>query len=545
MYAKDNVMPQATPEHRRGAEFDSRRKLMRQDLMGAMAVLLAATWAGVAFAADHVTTANGVVEGITASSGVRNFRGVPFAAPPVGDLRWKPPQPVKDWDGLREAKVFAPAPVQKSFLDALIGAPRDQSEDCLYLNIWTPAKDAGERLPVMVWIHGGAFLSGSTGMPLYDGTRLAEKGVLVVSVAYRVGPFGFLAHPELSREGGGISGNYGLLDQIAGLRWVRDNIAPFGGDPARVTIFGESAGGISVSMLAASPKAKGLFQRAISQSGGSFAPPKFAQEGGQNVRPLSISEAAGERYFAALGVKGAAAARTLPAADLFKASGEWWPVFDGEVLPGDQYELYEAGRFNDTPILVGTNSDEGALFARPGVTSEGFAAFIRGGFGDHADAVLAAYPHATPAEAFKASKDIFRDSALAWHTWAWARLQSEKGKGKAFVYYFDHRTPQSPGGANHGAEMAYVFRNLGTPNRPPRAEDVALSDLMSTYWVNFARTGDPNGEGLPEWPAFTTASQRVMHLDAVPGARPVPNLKQFEALDSYYAWRREQVKKER
>jgi para-nitrobenzyl esterase len=185
------------------------------------------------------------------------------------------------------------------------------------------------------------------------------------------------------------------------------------------------------------------------------------------------------------------------------------------------------------------------MFARPGVTPEGFAAFIRGGFGDHADAVLAAYPHATPAEAFKASKDIFRDSALAWHTWAWARLQSEKGRGKAFVYYFDHRTPQSPGGANHGAEMAYAFRNLGRAGRPPRPEDAALSDLMSTYWVNFARAGDPNGEGLPTWSPFTATDPRVMVLDATPGMEPVPNLKQLEALDAYFAWRREQAKTKR
>jgi para-nitrobenzyl esterase len=397
----------------------------------------------------------------------------------------------------------------------------------------------------MVWIYGGAFVSGDTSFPLFEMTRLAEKGVVVVSVAYRVGPLGFLAHPELSREGGGVSGNYGLLDQMAGLRWVRDNIAAFGGDPARVTIFGESAGGIAVSMLAASPRAKGLFHRAISQSGGSFAPPKFGQEGGQNVRPLKVAEADGERYFESLGVRDLAAARAVPAADLLKKDSQWWPVFDGEVLPGDQYELYEAGRFNDTPILVGTNSDEGAMFARPGVTPEGFAAFIRGGFGDHADAVLAAYSHATPAEALKASKDIFRDSALAWHTWAWARLQAEKGRGKAFVYYFDHRTPESPEGANHGAEMAYAFRNLGRAGRPPRPEDAALSDLMSTYWVNFARAGDPNGEGLPTWSPFTATDPRVMVLDATPGMEPVLNLKQLEALDAYYAWRRQQAKKKR
>jgi para-nitrobenzyl esterase len=510
-----------------------------------MTVLLTATSAVGVSAADRVKTANGVVEGTTARSGIRIFRGIPFAAPPVGDLRWKPPQPVKSWDGVREAKAFAAPPIQKSFLEDVFGPPKNQSEDCLYLNVWTPAKAAAEPLPVMVWIYGGAFVSGDTSFPLFEGTRLAEKGVVVVSVAYRVGPLGFLAHPELSREGGGVSGNYGLRDQIAGLQWVRNNIAAFGGDPARVTIFGESAGGISVSMLAATPKAKGLFQRAISQSGGSFAPPKFDQEGGQKVRPLSVAEAEGKRYFATLGAKDLAAARALPAADLLKVGGDWWPVCDGEVLPGDQYELYQAGRFNDTPILVGTNSDEGALFFRPGVTPKAFVAQIRAGFGDHADAILATYPHATPAEAFKASKDIFRDSALAWHTWTWARLQSEKGKGKAFVYYFDHRTPQSPDGANHGADLVYVFGHLGLPGRPPRPEDVALSERMRTYWVNFTRTGDPNGKGLPEWSSFTAANPKVMYFDGSPGMRPVPNLKQLKALDAYYAWRREQAKEKR
>jgi para-nitrobenzyl esterase len=262
------------------------------------------------------------------------------------------------------------------------------------------------------------------------------------------------------------------------------------------------------------------------------------------VPPLEVAEAQGERFLASLGTKDIAAARALPAQDLLKGGAWWWPVFDGDVLPGDQYELYRAGKFNDTPVLIGTNSDEGAMFVRPGVTTDGFVAQIRGGFGEHAEKILGAYPHATPAEALEASKDIFRDSAFAWHTWAWAKLQAEKGKGKAFVYFFDHRTPQSPDGANHGAEIGYVFRNLGLAGRRPRPEDTAMSDLMSAYWVNFARTGDPNGAGLPEWPSFTVASPMVMFFDSAPGARPVPNLEQLEALDAYYAWRREQVKKQ-
>jgi para-nitrobenzyl esterase len=260
---------------------------------------------------------------------------------------------------------------------------------------------------------------------------------------------------------------------------------------------------------------------------------------------LALAEADGERYLKALDAKDIAAARAVPASNLLKAGGRWWPNFDGSVLLGDQYGLYEAGKFNDTPVLIGTNSDEGAMFTRNGVTSDAFTARIRGGYGDHAESILDAYPHATSAEAFKASKDIFRDSAFAWHTWTWARLQSQNGKGKAYLYYFDHRTPQSAGGANHGAEIAYVFGNLDLPGRTPQPNDEAMSELMRNYWVNFARTGDPNGPDLAEWPAFTAVNERVMQFDSIASVRPTPNLRQLKVLDAYYSWRREQAKKEK
>jgi para-nitrobenzyl esterase len=501
----------------------------------------------------EVPVTGGRVAG-TVANGIASFKGIPFAAPPVGDLRWKAPQPVKPWPGVKKATTYASSCMQDPMFEKLFAATSGLSEDCLYVNVWTPAKSATDALPVMVWIYGGGFVGGMTGIPAYDGARLAEKGVVLVSIAYRVGAFGFLAHPALSKERGKGSGNYGLHDQIAGLRWVRENIARFGGDPSRVTIFGESAGGISVSMLAASPAAKGLFHRAISESGGSFAPPRYTNEGGQNVPPLRVAEAAGERFLKKLGVADIAAARALPAEKVQAAQGPgmattdaFWPVFDGDVLPGDQYELYAAGRFNDTPVLIGTNSDEGALFAAPGATPQRFESAVRDGYGKYAEAVLAAYPHGTPQEAAKAEKDLFRDSLFAWHTWAWARLHAQNGRGKAFVYFFDHRTSRSVGGANHGDDIAFVFRNLNVggimgPPVPPRPEDVAMSELLSSYWVNFAKTGDPNGAGLPPWPAFTTADQRAMHFDTKPGARPVPNLTQLEALDAYYAWRRDEIK---
>lgn len=495
-----------------------------------------------------VTVKDGQLQGVVAD-GVASFKGIPFAAPPVGDLRWKPPAPAKPWTGVRKADAYASGCMQDPGMLKMMGAAANVSEDCLYLNVWTAAKNAGEKRPVMVWIHGGAFVGGMTGTPMFDGTKFAQKGVVLVSIAYRLGVFGFLAHPELSRESGKGSGTYGIQDMIAGLQWVKDNIAQFGGDPSCVTIFGESAGGIAVGMLSAAPPAKGLFQRAISESGGSFAPPRVTDGAGMNVASLKLGESAGENFLKKLGVADIKAARALSAEQIQKVAGggmgggsSFWPVADGTVLPGDPYELYEKGLFNDTPILAGTNSNEGGLFMRGPITAAAFEKQIRSGYGERADVILKAYPHSTDAEAARSSADVFREFAFAWPTWAWARMQSRMGKGKAFVYYFDHRTPSSPDGANHGDEIAYVFQNFQGPGGAPRAEDLALSELIRSYWINFARTGDPNGPGLPEWPAFTEKDQRVMFFNKESGARPIPNLEKLKAFDAYYAWRREQAK---
>ena len=279
--------------------------------------------------------------------------------------------------------------------------------------------------------------------------NLAHKGVVLVSVAYRLGAFGFLAHPELSKEGGKGSGCYGIQDQIAGLKWVHDNISHFGGDPNRVTIFGESAGGISVSMLTVAPAAKGLFQGAISQSGGSMAPDKFGNEAGENVPTLHVAEQSGKEFLSRLGANDIAAARALSAESLQGAVGRgtrFWPVADGETIPGDQYELYQAGKFNDTPILVGTNSDEETLFNRGGVTAETFEQQVRNNT-DRRPMHCWPYMSTPPmAQAAKSGNDLFRESAFAWHTWAWASLQSQKGKGKVYVYYFQYHTANSPEG---------------------------------------------------------------------------------------------------
>jgi len=477
--------------------------------------------------------------------GIVSFKGVPFAAPPVGELRWKAPQPLKAWTGTKTADMYAPGCMQDASMALLMRVAANFSEDCLYLNVWTPAKTASEKRAVMVWIYGGGFAGGMTNVPTYEGTNLAKKGVVVVSVAYRLGGFGFLAHPELSKESGKGSGNYGLQDMIAGLHWVKDNIARFGGDPANVTIFGESAGGIAVSMLSASPAAKGLFAKAISESGGSFQPPRTtANEGSQMTPTLAAAETRGKEFFTKIGAANLAAARAMSAEAIQKAVGPgldtgFWPVADGNVIPGDIYVLYEQGKFNDTPVLIGTNSDEGSLFVQRGVKPTEFENTVRGGFGAKADSVLAAYPHSSDTQALAAARNALRDSLFAWPTWAWARLQTQHGKGKAFVYYFDQRTPQSPNGATHAAELGYVFGTLAPPRGgSPRAEDTKMSELMMSYWTNFAKTGDPNGPGLPAWPAFSKSEEPVMFLDANPSARPVPNKPQLEAIDQYFAWRR-------
>src|ERR1700733_1472717 len=493
-----------------------------------------------------VQTQSGLVQGAT-EDGIAVYKGIPFAAPPLGDLRWRAPQQPAAWTGVRGATKFAPACTQVPVVNPTFGMDAiTTNEDCLYLNVWTPAKSPNDRLAVMVWIYGGGFTLGSTSMATYNGANLAKKGVILVSVAYRLGEFGFLAHPELTAEQGGHSGNYGLLDQIAGLRWVKRNIAAFGGNPNRVTIFGESAGGISVSMLSASPLAKGLFRGAISESGGNFAPERQGHAGGENMDSLSTAEKNGAALLAKPGVASIADARKRSAEDVLKSSppglGGSWPIFDGYVLLGDQYKLYEEGKYNDTPILIASNADERGLFVAQ-TSSAAYQAQIKAGYGDYADKIFAAYPGDTDAHALRSARDMFRDATFAWPTWAWAQLQSKTGKGKVYVYYFSHRPsyPNAPNfkdwGAAHGAEISYVFGNF-SQQMPASEADKKVSDEVSTYWTNFAKTGDPNGGGLPSWPAFTNANQQVMKLNDPSQAVPVPHTDQLKVLDAYFAWRR-------
>lgn len=496
-----------------------------------------------------VQVEGGLVQGV-GEDGITVYKGIPFAAPPTGDLRWKAPQPVIPWDGVLVADEFGSACPQIAFpstssMDNSVG---NMSEDCLYLNVWTPATSSTEQLPVMVWIHGGGFAIGAPSVPNYSGELLAQKGVVLVSIAYRLGALGFMAHPELSAENGrGVSGNYGLLDQIAGLRWVQNNIAAFGGDPGNVTIFGESAGGISVSMLCASPLAKGLFQRAISESGGSFGPVK--ERRGDGIQSLQGAEKQGSDFAERMGARSLAELRAMspekflqdPSANM----GGFWPIGDGYVITEDQYTLYSNGQYNDVDVIIGTNSDEGALFAH-GVNVEQHKALLQERFGPLADNALEVYPATNDAVALQSSRNIFRDALFAWHSWIWAKLQQETGKSNVYLYYFDQRRPpfqkgEPIEGAGHSDEINYVFGHVDhNPNFQYTDEDRQLSAIIMNYWVNFATTGNPNGEGLPEWTQFDDGENSVMYLKGTePSSGPVPNRPQLEFMDEYFKWLRE------
>ncbi len=506
--------------------------------------------------ADTVQVDSGLLEG-TEENGLRVFRGIPFAAPPVNELRWREPQPLQPWPGTRPATDFGPAcPQGQVAADGTLG--ENISEDCLYLNVWTPAASAEDKLPVLVWVYGGGFGGGRTSDPLFNGAPLAEKGVVYVSLAYRVGVMGFMAHPELSEEnramhGAAASGNYGLLDLVSGLQWVKQNIAAFGGDPERVTIWGESAGGIAVSMLAVSPLAEGLFHGVISDSGGSFGPVRTPTAPGENVPPLNIAEQGGTALAAKLGAASLAELRRKPVGDVMTQArgigGIGWPILDGWVIPDDQYVLYDKGAYHDTPILVGINSDEGASFSRTDDRAQ-FEAETRVRFGPHADAILQAYSVEREGSVKQAARNILREASFGWHTWVWAKLQTERGGSNAYVYYFDQRPPYPAdsrfadvAGVPHGAELPYPFKELDLNPLPWTEADRGISEAMATYWTNFAKTGNPNGAGLPEWPAFTTAAPQRMVFRGTPQAQAYDNLDQLEAMDAYVSWRRTVVGK--
>lgn len=482
--------------------------------------------------ADPIEIDTGLVSGVTIGEkrDVRVYKGIPFAAPPVGDLRWKPPQPAPPWQGVRKCTEFGPDP--HGYVTPIFRSVATRtSEDCLYINVWTPAKSRSDRLPVMVWIYGGGFRFGSGAVPLYDGENLARRGVIVVTFNYRVGPFGFLAHPLLSKESEhNSSGNYGLLDQIAALQWVQRNIAAFGGDPNRVTIFGESAGAISVICLMVSPLSKGLFHRAISQS---FADLGFFTHLRENRYGNEPKERMGEKLARDLGcadvpdpiacmrAKSAeeVMAKGRPPVDYVSPGYRYGPVVDGWAITDHPINIFEAGKQHRVPFMLGSTADEWALFqlVMPPVTVESYKEYVNKTFGDKARQVLAMYPATSNDEAKACAEQVLTLYAFTCPTKAYATAMSRVKE--VYLYEFT-RVPPGAGamGAYHALEIGYVFGNLIPilPTPDPEAyfndTDKALSEAMMGYWTQFAATGNPNQKGLPEWPAYDIKSGRYLDL---------------------------------
>jgi para-nitrobenzyl esterase len=482
-----------------------------------------------------IEVTGGLVSGLPGKDpSIVTYKGIPFAAPPVGNLRWRAPQPVAPWPGVLKADKFSASCIQQIVPEFgpwtyEFMAHNDVSEDCLYLNVFTPAKSASEKHPVFVHIYGGGFVQGSSAVPIYDGEGLAKKGLVVVTFNYRVGALGFLAHPELTSESGHqASGNYGLMDQIAALRWVHENIARFGGDPNNVTIAGQSAGSMAVHDLTASPLARGLFHRAIAQSGGSTV-------GGIGINmeptPLAAAEAEGLKFAEAKDAHSLAELRALswqkilePIPSSTPMSGlRFGPVVDGYVLPASFMQIIAQGKQNDVETLTGNTEGElGGLFASGApITAKQFQDQARKRYGDKADEFLKLYPAATDEQAQIAQRESTRDQALV-ALYLWAKVRSKTAKTKVYEYLWDHPLPGPDAvkyGAFHSSEIPYVLNTLDNSNRPFTDADRKIANLMSSYWANFASTGNPNGSGLPVWPAI---SDKPEIMEVGDKTQPIP-----------------------
>jgi para-nitrobenzyl esterase len=483
-------------------------------------------------AADEVTVENGKLQGTSNSDHtVRIFKGIPFAAPPVGDLRWKAPQPAANWTGVRQADKFGPPCLQTNVFGDIYFRDSQPSEDCLNLNIWIPARPAGAKLPVIVWYYGGGFVAGANSEPRYDGENLARKGVILVEPNYRLGAFGFFSHPELTKESAHhASGNYGLLDQVAALEWVIKNIAAFGGDPHNITIAGESAGSLSVSGLMASSLSQNLFKKAIGESG-AFFPSRPGP--GIRLRPLAESEKEGIKFAESLGANSLAQMRSKPANDLLQAAAQnnrgfgFGPNIDGYFLANDVLSVYSRGAQSHIPLLAGWNADEGkmlVLFSPQKPTAKSFAEEAQLRFGERTAEFLKLYPAATDQEAVLSAQALAGDDFIAFATWKWIDMQRKTGT-PVYQYHFEQVPAVKPGsmigsipasemGSRHAGEIEYVFLTLKSKEGVPWTDDdFKLADAMSSYWVNFAKTGNPNGKGLPNWPACDAKNGfQVMHL---------------------------------
>jgi para-nitrobenzyl esterase len=526
-------------------------------------VMLLATMLSVgAFAQDRIKIINGTIEGTLEASGVRSFKGIPFAAPPVGALRWQPPQPATNWQGVRKADRFGPRCMQRNIFGDMNFRANGMGEDCLSLNVWTPAKQRGEKLPVLVYFYGGGFMAGDGSEPRYDGESMARKGIVALTVNYRLGVFGFMAHSELTKESPHhASGNYGLLDQHAALKWVQQNIAAFGGDPQRVTIAGESAGSISVSAQMASPLSKGLIAGAIGESGSIL--------GALSAVPLSEGEQAGVKFAAAIGKDSLAALRAMPAEQLLEATAKpglprFSPTIDGWFFPKSPFEIFAAGEQARVPLLAGANSEEMGYFGvlgREQPTVENYRKALARLYPDKADEVFKLYPATNETEVMDAAQDLAGDRFIGYSTWKWVDLATKTG-GKPTYYYLYARprppmrpemgdaqpglaggvvrgqqaaaNPRPPArGAVHSAEIEYAMGNLDSNKVYAwTPDDYKVSRLMQEYFASFIRTGNPNGKGLPNWPKFSENQRLIIDVNTRAEADRVRA--RYEFLDQFY-----------
>lgn len=473
----------------------------------------------------------GKLRGRDLDDGVTAFMGIPYAAPPVGPLRWKPPQPPASWDGIRDATRAGARCIQHAPYGELEADNPNQSEDCLFLNVWTPNANPSTKLPVFFWIHGGEFWAGSGTEARYNGAKLAARGAVVVTINHRLGVFGFLAHTELSAEGERkTSGNYGLLDQIGALQWTRDNIAAFGGDPDNITVGGESAGSCSVSFLMASPLSKHLFHKAVGQSCAYFMPEPHG------MKPLSHAdnEQRGGEFLRAAGADNIAELRTMPAEHLLATwmkdtSKRMQPCFDDYVLPHVD-QAFARGEQTRIPLLCGWNGDEYGFIRAQGdkFDAPAFLKRLETSFPKHVDEILAAYgAH----RALETAAEITSDRLMVWPTWKWAEEHAKHAP--VYVYQFDRAAPGSPFGATHASELEYVFGALDSKPQPWSQDDRDLSERIGDYWINFAKDGDPNGASLPAWPAYG-ADKQVVYLDAKDAVRPLKTRARLELLDRLF-----------
>ena len=457
-----------------------------------------------------IQTENGLVSGYK-SGDISIFKGIPFAAPPVGDLRWKAPQPPKNWTGVLKCDKFSASPMQSKpvpfmmWTEEFITPPEKLSEDCLYLNVWTPAKSTKDKLPVFVWIYGGGFSSGSAACAVYDGEEMSKKGIIFVSINYRVGVLGFLAHPELSSESGNkVSGNYGLLDQVTALKWIQKNIGAFGGDPQKVTIAGQSAGSMSVCALVSSPLAKGLFRAAIAQSGGIL--------NNRLNRNFTEAEKSGLTFMEKMKAANIAELRDKSAEELITAGGSFGLVADGYVIPNDVFAAFKNGQFNDVYMMAGWVTGDGSLMGTQTMTPEKYKQQAVEKYGDKAEEYMKIFPGSSSDQVASSLKELslMQFAALPSHLWA------VFSKSKAFIYQFSHVPVDKPGFPNYGAfhtsEVPFALHTLHLWKRPWREVDFAVEKAMNDYWVNFVKTGNPNGTGLPDWANYDMSTGNIMEI---------------------------------